>query len=85
MKNDKEFFLFLGKRCPTDALEVAQECPDGEYQDNPGETACLSCTAGHECSNKTLSPVQCDAGYYAPERSLSCTLCPTGKVRSGVI
>lgn len=40
---------------------------------------CTNCPAGSQCSDPTVSPVQCLAGTYAIAGSKSCTSCgPTG-------
>ena len=60
-------------------MTAATECPDGEYQQNTGQTSCQSCDAGHECSDKTATPNPCAAGQYATANSITCTACPSGR------
>lgn len=55
-------------------------CPNGEYQDSTGKTTCIDCTAGHECSDPTVAPVECLAGTSAAAKSTECTQCQTGKL-----
>ena len=54
-------------------------CSPGEYQNNTGQTDCIDCPAGYECSDPTSLPVECGPGLYAPAQSTNCTQCPTGQ------
>ena len=60
------------------------DCPDGEYQTQTAQQTCDSCTAGHECSDKTKSPNQCDAGKYAEAKSVNCSVCATGNLIANI-
>ena len=54
-------------------------CSPGEYQNSTGQTDCIDCPAGYECSDPTSLPVECGPGLYAPAQSTNCTQCPTGQ------
>ena len=40
-------------------------CPDGKYQDVPGQTACRLCLSGRYCEVGTAKPTPCPAGTYS--------------------
>ena len=52
--------------------------PLGHYADSDGASSCTICPAGSECSDATLSPVQCLAGTYSASGAVVCTACATG-------
>ncbi len=54
------------------------DCPTGQYQNNTGQSDCLPCPAGHECSNPAGDPQQCSAGFYSSGSAASCTACESG-------
>ncbi|GKT33090.1 hypothetical protein ADUPG1_007102, partial [Aduncisulcus paluster] len=71
----------IGYQCPTAAMTaVGDECQDGYYQDETGQTGCKTCPAGYMCpaGAAVTSPTVCSAGYYSDEGASSCTRCPAG-------
>ena len=70
---------FPGSKCPSDGMTAHIVCSPGEYQNSTGQTDCIDCPAGYECSDPTSLPVECGPGLYAPAQSTNCTQCPTGQ------
>lgn len=68
-----------GSKCPSEGMTSHTVCASGEYQTGNGQTDCLDCPAGNECSDPTSSPVSCDAGTYSPDKSTNCTQCSSGR------
>jgi len=44
-----------------------------------GVSACTQCPAGNECSDKTVDPVPCQAGYISAAGAIACTKCADGE------
>ena len=64
-----------GYSCADPAIG-AVECEDGTYQTLTGQTSCDDCPAGTECPTTYGTPVDCDAGYFSPPGSSTCTVKP---------
>ncbi|KAK3579705.1 hypothetical protein CHS0354_031226 [Potamilus streckersoni] len=62
-----------------------EACPSGKYQNNPGQSTCITCPAGYYC-NATFGPVVnyattvCPEGYYCPVGTVQAYQypCPKG-------
>jgi len=63
-------------------MSAPTECTDGTYQANTGQTSCSNCDAGKQCADKTISPVDCNAGFYSNANSISCISCASGRSSS---
>jgi hypothetical protein len=66
--------------------KVPKACPVGQYNPNPGASACLACGAGLYCAGGgTSDGVPCADGTYLLNNV--CTACPAGKfcLGNGVI
>ena len=53
-------------------------CPEGEYQDIPGQTSCKKCGPGSFCPKQSYTNLYCDAGYFLENVSKPCTICLPG-------
>ena len=47
---------------------------NGTYQDNTGQTSCLSCPAGKSCIDVSATPVDCAAGFYSAAAEGICAV-----------
>lgn len=68
----------LNGRCPPgyyceSGAETPLECPEGSYNPNPGQGACLTCPKGQYCSGKGLTKPTglCEETYLCDESSIS--------------
>lgn len=72
----------IGHYCPADGSKSmaykAMACPDGQYQDEPGQTSCKECTAGSSCADKSMKPVDCQPGTFSLAGATACSPCPAG-------
>lgn len=70
----------IGYYCPSGSSS-ATACASGMYQPREGQSSCLTCPEGFECS--TTTPTACPAGKYCAARTaLSAAIsCPTGTYR----
>lgn len=58
-------------------LTIGAACSSGYYSLG-GNTACIPCPGGYQCSSASSNPVLCTAGNYANNGSTSCTPCAAG-------
>ena len=60
---------------------TSKNCTAGRYAPTPQTEECLMCTAGSYTGTPQGSFLctQCNAGTYAAQLSVNCTLCPVGK------
>jgi hypothetical protein len=77
-----------GYYCPNYASNLQIACPSGYYCPNTGTsdpddtTNFKLCPVGYYCPKGTISPIQCEAGYYSRSQgatsSSDCDACPAG-------
>lgn len=59
----------------------AEPCPNGEYQDLEGQSACKVCPAGYYCTVDSITlcdPKYSNVPYYCPSGKREYTICPDG-------
>lgn len=72
--------IMSGYKCPSKGMAAPIPCPSGEYQASEGDTSCVKCPAGSECSDPTRAAV-CSAGHFSPDSAINCTACNTGTLK----
>ena len=56
----------------------AEPCPPATYQDQSGQSTCLTCPIGFYCLGATIHPISCPAGYWCDAGVFEPTACPIG-------
>ena len=64
--------------CPDQKQHLPIQCLNGTYANETKSVKCKSCPAGFSCLYLQQSPVECIDGYYSPERTSQCFICPSG-------
>ena len=69
-----------GSIAPAANTEMCDQCSDGNFQREYGQTSCTICIPGFFCKTGTAEPVPCPAGYFGNATGLyspgQCTPAP---------
>jgi hypothetical protein len=67
-----------GFNCTTDPRTALAPCPTGHWSPLGAQAFCTPCPAGSSCSDASVPPVPCAAGFYSAGMATGCTQCPAG-------
>nr|XP_020509773.2 uncharacterized protein LOC109999162 [Labrus bergylta] len=72
------FLCPKGHYCP-EGSAMAQPCPTGEYQPNPGSDSCIPCRPGFYCEEAIVGePLACPPHSFCPAGTMVPQPCPNG-------
>lgn len=67
----------IGHFCPAGSSQPTA-CPDGQYQNQKGQSSCKPCPAGYYCRSSQVEPLPCPPGFYCSLGTSMPTACPDG-------